>query len=108
WSPNIHRSGGEPAKAGVQQLLGLKPGKTIAKTGRAKRAAEFRDELRIPTETTQRGSRAPAPILSGATRPTAVALAADGMKVHGRKHDAFHCHRRRRRPHGPCIGARRL
>ena len=41
--------------------VNLHPGKTAAETGRAKRAALIGDDQRKPKETSQRGSRAPAP-----------------------------------------------
>ena len=64
----LHSTGGTGRRgydcsAPQKKSCDLHPGKTAAETGRAKRAAEFRDELRTPKRLPQRGSRAPAPIL---------------------------------------------
>src|SRR5688500_7198861 len=63
--PEAHRTGGERRQLKKSYAFynsSSKAGKNDRKTGRAKRAARFRDEQRKPLEPTQRGSRAPAPI----------------------------------------------
>ena len=64
-----HRYGGEPAQAGGLQLLGLKPGKTIVQNGAREARAVLGDQHCTHTETTQRGSRAPAPTSWSAKQP---------------------------------------